>query len=382
MPVMSGIRGVVRLSGLSRSRTCGRALLLSLLVGALVTIGTTTISDAALEEAAAEPASRPKMMAYLSYTAAAQGKASYRQHGQFIDEISPSWWRPSDAADGSLSLQQPGVTVEDTLFVDEANEAGTAVWGVVANYYGKGQWRWDTVSKLLNDASLRAAHVRALVRLAVDKGYVGIDVDYEHGTRSEDRAVFSLFVRELAVALHTAGKKLSVTVQPKLSEPGNQPRHHIQNWKAIGAVADEVHIMLYDYWPDNGHGSQSPLWWWKEQAEFAVTQIPADKIMLGAPTYGYHWAGDKSPVEDLEWRSIETLRNQVGASRVFDRATRSARYSFQQSGTRHHVWYEDSGALVKRARVVRNYGLRGIFFWRLGGEDPRMWRAVRTELDR
>jgi len=322
------------------------------------------------------------MMAYLSYTAATQGKASFRQNASYIDEISPSWWRPADAADGSLSLQQAGVTVEDTAFVAEAKKAGSDVWGVVANYHGQGQWRWDIVTKILNNPSLRTAHVKALTKLAVDKGYVGIDVDYENGTRAEDRGVFTLFVQELARTLHAADKELSVTVQPKLSEPGNQPRHKIQDWKAIGAVADEVHIMLYDYWPDNGQASQSPLSWWRAQAKFAVTQIPARKLMLGGATYGYHWAGAESPVEDLEWRSMEDLRVRMNATRQLDSTTRSAHYSFTQNSKKHDVWYEDAGAMVLRARVVRNYGMLGMFFWRLGGEDPRMWRRVRAELDR
>jgi len=366
-----------------RGNRVRRTLLAVILVGATVAVGSgATAVLSTSEGAAAAESTSPKMMAYLSYTAATQGKASFRQHAAYLDQISPSWWRPASAADGSLSLQQPGVTVEDTAFVTEAKDSGSEVWGVVANYHGKGEWRWDIVTKILNDPTLRATHVRALVDLAVVKGYVGIDIDYENGTRAEDRGVFSLFVKELAASLHSAGKQLSVTVQPKLSEPGNQPRHKIQDWQAIGAVADEVHIMLYDYWPDNGQASQSPLSWWRAQATFAVTQIPARKIMLGGATYGYHWAADKEPVEDLEWQSIEDLRVETDSTRQLDTDTSSARYSFQKNSITHHVWYEDAGAMVKRARVVRNYGLLGMFFWRLGGEDPRMWSRVRSELDR
>lgn len=367
----------------SHRRTIRRTLFAGVLVASTVSISTGATAVISSDEAtvAATPAA-PKMMAYLSYTAATQGKASFRQNTTYIDEISPSWWRPADTADGSVSLQQSGATFEDTAFVSEAKRAGADVWGVVANYHGKGEWRWDIVSKILNSRTLRTAHVKALVKLAVDKGYVGIDIDYENGTRATDREVFTLFVQKLAAALHAVDKELSVTVQPKLSEPGNQPRHKIQDWKAIGAASDEVHIMLYDYWPDNGQASQSPLSWWRAQAKFAVTQIPARKIMLGGATYGYHWAAAKAPVEDLEWRSIDKLRVDTGATRTLDDATKSAHYSFRQNATTHHVWYEDASAMVRRARVVRNYGMLGMFFWRLGGEDPNMWRQVRNELDR
>jgi len=217
------------------------------------------------------------------------------------------------------------------------------------------------VTKIINNTSLRTAHVKALVKLAVDKEYVGIDIDYENGTRAEDRPVFTLFVQEQAKALHPAGKKLSVTVQPKLSEPGNQPRHKIQDWNAIGAVADEVHVMVYDYWPDNGQASRPPLSWWTAQASFAVSQIPGRKLMLGAATYGYHWARAKSPVEDLEWRSIEDLRKRMEATRVHDEDTRSAHYTYTQNSTRRHVWLRGCRCTGPScSRGVRNYGMPSV----------------------
>ena len=325
---------------------------------------------------------RPKIVAYLSGAAGSQGMASFRQHAALIDEVALSWWRPADAADGSLSVQEPGTTAENRTFVGEARKAGSDVCGVTANYHGQGAWRWDIVTRLLNDPSLRAAHVRHLVELALQKQYVGIDVDYENARRPVDREPFTRFCHELGDALTAAGKRLSVTVHPKSSEPGREARQVVQDWRAIGAVAHEVRVMMYDYSPEAGQASQSPLPWWERQAEFAVSQISAHKIMMGAPSYGYHWAGAKTPVEDLEWRSIEALRRREGAARVRDPRTGSLHVTYRSGARRHDIWYEDARGLAERARIVRSYGMRGLFVWRLGGEDPRTWAAVRAELDR
>ena len=325
---------------------------------------------------------RPKIVAYLSGAAGSRGMASFRKHAALIDEIALSWWRPADTADGRLSLQEPGTTDEDRAFVAEARKGGAAVWGVTANYHGRGAWRWDIVTRLLNDHSLRAAHVRHLVELAHQKEYIGIDVDYENADRRADREPFTRFCQELSDALTAVGKRLSVTVHPKPSEPGREARQVVQDWQAIGAVAHEVRIMMYDYSPDRGQGSQSPLPWWERQAEFAISQVPAHKIMMGAPSYGYHWAGAKTPVEDLEWRSIEALRQREGAVWVRDPRTASLHVTYGSGAQQHNIWYEDASGLAERARVVRSYGMRGLFVWRLGGEDPQTWAAVRTELDR
>jgi spore germination protein len=325
---------------------------------------------------------RPKIAAYVSGAAGSKGMASFREHAALIDELSLSLWRPADAADGRLSVQGPGTMAENRAFVGEARNAGSSVWGVTANYHGRGTWRWDIVTRILNDPSVRTAHVRHLVELALQKEYVGIEVDYENAVRRADREPFTRFCYELSHALTAAGKRLSVTVHPKSSEPGKEARQVIQDWRAIGAVAHEVRIMMYDYSPDRGQASQSPLPWWERQAEFAVSQVSADKIMMGAPSYGYHWAGAQTPVEDLEWRSIEALRRRERADRVRDPSTGSLHVTYRSGARRHDIWYEDARGLAERARIVRAYGMRGLFVWRLGGEDPRTWAAVRTELDR
>jgi spore germination protein YaaH len=182
--------------------------------------------------------------------------------------------------------------------------------------------------------------------------------------------------------LQAAGKKLAVTVHPKLSEPGTQARTMVQDWRAIGSVAHEVRIMLYDYSPRRGPASQSPLHWWKQQAQFAVHQIPSHKILLGAPSYGYRWVQGKKRPQDLEWATIERLRRRMGATRTRDPGSGSLHVAYDSGSKRHDIWYEDARALAERAQVVRDNGMLGLFVWRLGGEDPRTWAAVRSALDR
>ncbi len=67
--------------------------------------------------------------------------------------------------------------------------------------------RGGRLSAILADPVKRTkhvAHIRALVR---DRGYDGIDIDYEHSAAA-DRRTSSDFVTALAVALHADGKQL------------------------------------------------------------------------------------------------------------------------------------------------------------------------------
>ncbi|HEX6232714.1 MAG TPA: hypothetical protein VFZ63_06275, partial [Jiangellaceae bacterium] len=52
------------------------------------------------------------------------------------------------------------------------------------------------------------------------------------------------------------------------------------------------------------------------------------------------------------------------------------------SGARHEVWYEDAESAHPKLELVSEYGLGGAFFWRLGGEDPRVWPTANEALRR
>ena len=45
--------------------------------------------------------------------------------------------------------------------------------------------------------------------------------------------------------------------------------------------------------------------------EYAVQQMPGDKILMGIPCYGYDWTGSGQG-QGLTWRTIESLVQQYG----------------------------------------------------------------------
>lgn len=316
-----------------------------------------------------------QVIAYISYTDQARGVAAVRANWSRIDEVCPSWWAP--AADGSIVLQQPGVTVEDTTFVADAKAAGLRVKPALANYYGGGTWNWALLSTILNDPTLRATHVAAVVSLCQNKGYHGIDLDYEHGNGT-DRAVFTTLVQELATALHQVGLLLSVVVHPKQSEPGPSAKTQTQDWAAIAAAADELRVMLYDYDPDAGPTSQSPISWWGNVTTWALTQVPASKLVLGAPTYGYDWVdGQPTNWVDGMWAELEVTRAARGATRNYSTTLEAPWFTYTTSnGVNRTVYYENTQSLTAKAVIVRDNDLHGMHFWRAGGEDPDLWLSI------
>jgi spore germination protein YaaH len=317
-------------------------------------------------------------VAYSNVSQAA-GKTSFAYAKQYLTGLAPSWWAPSIAGDGQVVLQSNAT--EDTAYVADAVASGVGVWGVIANYYPPTTgWTFAPVHTIINNPTLVSVHIAALVDLAVTKGYVGIDIDYEHadvGGVTGDRAPFTAFIQSLAASLHAESKLLSVVVQPKLNEPGTGAKQQVQDWDAIGSAADQVRVMLYDYDPNAGAASQSPYSWWQDMISYAPSRVRSSKLLLGAPTYGYQWnTGNPTAVTDIVWSDAETLR---GANPIqYDTAEEAPHFTYS-SGTKQ-IYYENAQSLAARARLVSQYDLAGIFFWRLGNEDPTLWQAVDAAL--
>lgn len=287
-------------------------------------------------------------------------------HRDLYDQVLPFWYEMRSANEIA-----PYHGAGDQAVIDAARAGGVAILPTITNDFDPAR-----VHEMLATDQGINEHVAALTALAAP--YDGIDVDYE-SLFAADRARFTLFVQRLATSLHASGKLLSMTVHPKTSEPGNWDGPQAQNWAAIGAVSDRVRIMAYDYhWATSTAGPVAPATWVREVATFAVSQIPAAKVNLGMPLYGYDWVGSSG--EGLVWKDVEARRLQRGAS-IQRSADGEPSFSYSAGGVAHTVWYSDAGSTAPKLQIASDLGLSGVTFWRLGGEDPAVWDATRSWLD-
>ncbi len=135
--------------------------------------------------------------------------------------------------------------------------------------------------------------------------------------------------------------------------------------------------MAYDYsWETSPAGPIAPLSWVDSVAAFAVTQIPAAKVELGMSLYGYDWVGGRG--EGVTHDVVTSRLTSFGATRTWDSAAAEPTFSYTSGGSAHTVYYADAQSVTARLAVVDKHALAAAAFWRLGGEDPAVWTAVRN----
>lgn len=331
---------------------------------------------------------------YVNYSGS-KGMASYQNNSHLLDEINPVWYAVEGYAAsevGAPSLVRDDAPKAEIMKVAVAK--GIKVLPTIQNYdYDLGSFSRDAISRILADPVKRTHHVGDIVDLVVTENYEGIDIDYENLTY-EDRPHFSTFIQELGEALAVRGKLLSVAVYAKTHDRATWSGPGAQDWEALLPYVDSLKIMAYDYhWATCGHaGPIAPTDWLRDILNYC-RKIPGSsgKIIIGLPLYGFDWCENQRRARGLFYDDILWLLNNkkisnLSRSSIPHTASHCATYyqnaevhfEYLEDGQKHIVYYQDALTQQERLLIIKDYPdvVKGITFWRLGGEDPEVWSLL------
>jgi spore germination protein len=282
-----------------------------------------------------------------------------------LSEVSPVW--ATVEPDGALALPDPPQAEVDAL-----HRRGLRLLPTVQNY-SDDKWQGAMVGRVLSDPATAARHVQAVVSAAVAGGWGGVDIDYEALPPTTGPA-FTSFLTSLRDQLHAHRLMLSVTVPARTADQPD-PDALAYPYELLGTIADEVRVMAYDYSSASSDpGPVAPLPWVEAVVKYAVDRVPKNKLMLGLAGYGYDWTAGRS--EDLGAQDAMQLARDYDVGTHWDSQAASAFFSYEEDGQVHVVWYEDSRSFLAKQDVAIAHGLRGVFLWRLGNEDPGVWNSA------
>ncbi len=107
----------------------------------------------------------------------------------------------------------------------------------------------------------------------------------------------------------------------------------------------------------------------REVVEYAVTEIPTEKIDLGIPNYGYDWTlpfvQGTSRARTVGNAEAVQLAVENNAVIQFDEIAMSPFFRYEKDGVQHEVWFEDVRSMREKFRLITEYGLRGMGYWQV-----------------
>ena len=259
--------------------------------------------------------------------------------------------------------------LDDVWMVNMALESETLPILTLTPFGVNGNFDNNLISAIIRNPVSRDRLLENLVVVMKEKSYGGLDIDFEF-IKAEDRDLFTEFVRVCAERMHIEGYQVSVALAPKISAEQKGLLYEGKDYRALGEVADHVLIMTYEWGYTYGPPmAVAPINMVRMVLEYAVTEIPPEKISMGIPNYGYDWP---LPFERGETKArtignIEAVQIAVnqGAQIKFDELAQSPYFNYESNGILHEVWFEDVRSLQQKFDLIKEFGLRGPGYWQI-----------------
>lgn len=248
-------------------------------------------------------------------------------------------------------------------------------------------------------------HIEEILAITKNPDFSGIDIDYE-STKLSDKGKYFEFLEKLSSGLKILNKKLIVSVLPKWGDDivykGLKETRQVQDYAEIAKYADEIRLMTYDF---GGSKTSSPtpvapISWQESVVKYAVSKVDSKKISLGQPLYAYEKyvevldsVKDKkfndpqlifqSDLEKISYSEVslraytyttikEILAKYPGTLEESD-GEKIYKYSKVNDTTgileNRVVVFQDQNNQQARIDLAKKYNLKGVSFWRLGGES-------------
>ncbi|NRG46342.1 glycoside hydrolase family 18 protein [Bacillus sp. CRN 9] len=233
---------------------------------------------------------------------------------------------------------------------------------------------------LLNDQAIQNQFLNNIVNTANKYGFRDIHFDFEF-IRPDDREAYNQFLRKARDRFHQEGWLLSTALAPKTSaeQQGNWYEGH--DYRAHGEIADFVVIMTYEWGYSGGPAmAVSPIGPVRDVLEYAITEIPPEKILMGQNLYGYDWtlpfvqgsiARAISPQQAIQIAADNNVAIQ------YDEDAQAPFFHYtDDEGNRHEVWFEDARSIQAKFNLIKELGLRGMSYWKLGLSFPQNWLLI------
>lgn len=285
------------------------------------------------------------------------------------------------------------------------------------------------IDEILGSKKSRDAHIKEIVSM-VEKGkYAGVNIDYE-GKKPETMDDFSQFLEDLNKKL---GRKLLTCAIEARTPPEDlyttmpNPLRYANDYEEIGKYCDRIELMTYDQQRADlalnkkrqglPYAPVADDEWVEKVVKLALKDFDEDKVLLGIATYGRAWDVTVAPDWYRDYKSVASLNHSrlleladeydivegrstggdavityfpeaspfrvlsalpapAGTPKGYESAAKALLFA-NATGMEVPVRfasYSDATTADGRLDLAEKYGLRGVAFFKIDGEeDKNMW---------
>lgn len=259
--------------------------------------------------------------------------------------------------------------LNDTWMIEAAAGMGVNSILTLTPMDAEGRFSNILIHQMVNDEEAKNKLIQNILVTLGEKGYQGVDVDFEY-ILAEDRDAFTSFVAELTEVMNENGYETSVALAPKTSSDQRGLLYEGKDYRGLGAAANSVLLMTYEWGYTYGPPmAVAPINKVRQVVEYAVTEIPVEKINLGIPNYGYDWPlpFEQGVTKATTIGNVQAVQLAIEYGSVigFDEVAQTPYFHYIENGVEHEVWFEDVRSMQAKFDLVKEFSLRGMGYWQL-----------------
>jgi spore germination protein len=251
---------------------------------------------------------------------------------------------------------------------------------MVINNQEKDQFSDELGRILLNDIPVQDKFLNNIFATAKQYGFRDIHFDFEY-LRPADREAYNRFLRKAKERFKKEGWFMSTALAPKTSATQKGKWYEGHDYKAHGQIADFVVIMTYEWGYSGGPAmAVSPIDQVRRVLEYAITEMPSNKILMGQNLYGYDWTlpfVQGSVAKAVSPQQAIQLAAKHNVPIEYNTKAQAPFFKYRdEAGKQHEVWFEDARSIQAKFDLINELNLRGMSYWKLGLAFPQNWLLI------
>ena len=287
--------------------------------------------------------------------------ASLKGNINNLDWLVPEWIRLKDGDDPLVKDIDP-----KALDFVRRERPGMPILPLVQNYRNE-QWNPQLLARAVATEDSRQRLINALLKTVDENKFRGVTIDLEEVPTASQSNLYK-FMQELHAAFQSRGLTVAQAV------PFDNPDW---NYRAYSEVTDYLMLMAYDqHWASSAPGAISAEGWFEQILARRMRELDPAKTIVCVGNYGYDWTSEGGEAPEVTFQEAVLSARDSEAEIKFDPSTRNPHFDYEEEdGSRHSVWFLDAVTVYNQMRASAQYHTAGFALWRLGSEDPSLWKV-------
>jgi len=289
--------------------------------------------------------------------------ASLKQNYQSLDWLVPEWIRLSGNPDSPLVLDMDDAAID---FIN-TEKPDMPILPLIQNYKNE-HWNQDILTASISTDDGRQKLISSILATIQQYKLAGITIDIEEVPPAQQGNLFK-FIQQLHNEFGQRGLILAQAV------PFDNPDW---NYKAYASVTDYLMLMAYDqHWSTGEPGPVAGQEWFDTILKKRMADLSPDKTIVCFGNYGYNWTDDGSEADTVSFQeALLTAKESLDSPKdiKFDEDQNPYFTYTEDDGSDHSVYFLDASTAYNQIRSSRKYDVAGLALWRMGSEDPSLWK--------